>query len=558
MGGRAGAPVASRVVPEPVDAAATLKELRSARRRHRLEDLDWLDAAYHAYLAGIVGGAIVLFASSFVGGERVSAATVTDVVDRGPAILGVLAALAVPAGLRSGSRGGPLAIEPAEARYVLQAPIERGLALRAAAWRQLRFAVFAGAVVGAIAGQLAVRRLGGAPVAWVASGALFGATVAVLGIGAALVASGYRLPRWAATLLGTALLVWSVLDATEVVPGPFRFAGGIALWPLELNVVDVVATAIAIALAVLGLVALGGVSLESAERRTGLVSQLRFAVTLQDLRTVVLLRRQLALDLPRVRPWLRSRRGRRPRSVWARDWRGLARFPLSRLIRLVLCGVVAGAAARGVWEGIQPLIVVAGVALFIAGLDAVEPLAQEVDQDDRLDSWPVEHGVVLVRHLPVAAIVMVLVTALGAAVAIALSRTSMSWEMAAVCLLPAALGAGSGAAVSVVTGVPQPAKDGQILPPEVAGMKIAFRTAFPVILSVLGVLPVLIGYRVYDSGDAPIAAAATVAAFLSIPVALTVAWVRFREPAHEWWQTFIAEGQQATDERRRARSGSPA
>jgi len=149
LGGEAEAPVASRAVPEPADAAATLKELRSARRRHRLEELDWLDAAYHAYLAGIVGGAIVLFASSFVGGKRVSAATVADVIDHGPAILGVLAALAVAAGLRSGSRGGPLAIEPAEARYVLQAPIERGLALRAAAWRQLRFAVFAGAVVGA-------------------------------------------------------------------------------------------------------------------------------------------------------------------------------------------------------------------------------------------------------------------------------------------------------------------------------------------------------------------------------------------------------------------------
>jgi hypothetical protein len=152
----------------------------------------------------------------------------------------------------------------------------------------------------------------------------------------------------------------------------------------------------------------------------------------------------------------------------------------------------------------------------------------------------------------------VLVTALGAAVAIALSRTTVSWEMAAVCLLPAALGAGAGAAVSVVTGVPQPAKDGQILPPEVAGMKIAFRTAFPVILSVLGVLPVLIGYRVADSGDAPVAAAAIVAAFLSVPVVLTVAWVRFREPAHAWWERFLAEGQQASDERRRARTGSPA
>ena len=48
-----------------------------------------------------------------------------------------------------------------------------------------------------------------------------------------------------------------------------------------------------------------GSSLEAAERRTELVGQLRFAVTLQDLRTVLVLRRQLAQERPRSRPWIR-------------------------------------------------------------------------------------------------------------------------------------------------------------------------------------------------------------------------------------------------------------
>lgn len=537
----------------PADPAANaLRELRGARRRHRLEELDWLDAAYHAYLAAVVGVAITLVLSSVVGGERVSAATVDDVTQRGPAVLAVVVALALAAGLRSGSRGGPLALEPAEVRYVLLAPVGRAVALRAPALRAVRFALFLGTVCGAIGGQLAVRRLGGAPLAWVGAGALFGALVAALAVGAALVASGRRLPRPAATAIAIAIVAVAVLDATEVVPGPFRAAGGIALWPLRFEPIDLAAIAVVVGVVVTGMASLGGVSLEAAERRTGLVAQLRFAVTLQDLRTVVVLRRQLALDLPRTRPWVRLAARPHARSTWVRDWRGLLRFPLARLVRLVSCGVIAGLAARGVWSGTQPLVLVAGLALYVAALDAVEPLAQEIDQDDRLDAWPRERGIVLVRHLPVAALVMVLVAAIGAAVAVALAPSMRAVEIAAIALVPAALGAGAGAAVSVVSGIPAPGKDGALMPPEVAGMKIALRTAWPVIVSVVGVLPVLVGFRAAETRGAPLAATATVAVVALVPVAVTAAWVRFREPAHAWWQGVLEQGQAARTEAARS------
>ena len=65
------------------------------------------------------------------------------------------------AGLRSGARGGPLAIEEAEVQYVLLAPVDRGAALRPAALRQMRIAALAGAVLGAVVGNFVFRRVPG-------------------------------------------------------------------------------------------------------------------------------------------------------------------------------------------------------------------------------------------------------------------------------------------------------------------------------------------------------------------------------------------------------------
>ena len=130
-------------------------------------------------------------------------------------------------------------------------------------------------------------------------------------------------------------------------------------------------------------------SVEAAERRSTLVGQLRFAATLQDIRTVIVLRRQLAMELPRLRPWFRLRvHGTDRFPVWDRGLRGIFRWPAARMARLVLLGVVAGFAARGAWAGTSPLVVVSGLRLFIAGLDAVEPLAQEIDHPSRRDSVP--------------------------------------------------------------------------------------------------------------------------------------------------------------------------
>ena len=169
-----------------------------------------------------------------------------------------------------------------------------------------------------------------------------------------------------------------------------------------------------------GLAGIADVSLETAERRTALVGQLRFAVTLQDLRTVLVLRRQLAADLPRSRPWIRALRGAGPGSV-PDVAAGLARRAAlagaPRSLRLLALAVIAGMSLRGVWNGTTPLLVPAGLALWVAALDAIEPLAQETDHPGRRDGYPLAEGELMVRHLAVPAVVMLVVTGIAAAVA---------------------------------------------------------------------------------------------------------------------------------------------
>jgi hypothetical protein len=128
-------------------------------------------------------------------------------------------------------------------------------------------------------------------------------------------------------------------------------------------VVVIAAIAIAVAVPTVALVAIGGTSLEPLEQRSALTSQMRFAASMQDMRTVVLLHRQLAMEKSRRRPWLRlpARRSIR-RPVWRRGWHGYARWPLDRVLRVVtLLAATAGLAYAA--RSTHLLIVFGGIAL---------------------------------------------------------------------------------------------------------------------------------------------------------------------------------------------------
>jgi hypothetical protein len=310
-------------LPPAADALDALRARRAARRTDTIEPFD---AFYQAYVTVLLAGVAIVTVSSWVGDDAVGAAGRSHLVDTGPALLGLLCAVALMIGMRSGSRGGPVAIEPAEVRHVLLGPVDIGRALRAPAVRQLRFLGFASLVIGAVAGQFAARRLPGGTVAWVAAAAAFALATCGLAIAVAWLAGGSRCPPSVATAMGVALVGWSVWDlALDAPTAPGTVVGRLAFLPLRADPSALAAVPVGAALALVGIGGLGGVSLERLRRRSTLIGHLRFAATMRDVRTVMVLRRQLAQERPPWRPWLRPRRHGGRTVVVLRDWRSLMR-----------------------------------------------------------------------------------------------------------------------------------------------------------------------------------------------------------------------------------------
>jgi hypothetical protein len=459
--------------------------------------------------------------------------------------------------LRSGSRGGPLSLEAADVRVVLLAPIRRRLALRSPALHQVRSAAFGGLCLGAVVGNLAGHRLPGGFAGWVAGDAAFGLLAAALYVGAALLACGLRLTRPAATAAGVAVLAWSAADvAAGVATSPLTRVGRIGLGPLPSGVGGgsvaggplAVAIAVGVVLAVAVLAGatarLGHMSLEMAEHRGRLAAQLRFALSLQDLRAVILLRRRLAAEEPRARPWISVGGGRRRRratvpgeaggsgagpavgglagqldapvrggllaglrsgtsaAVRRRGLHSVLRWPATRLLRVVGLGIVAGFAAGGAWKGTTPLVVVAGAALFVAALDALEPLAQEMDHPTRRDSYPVLPARLAIASLAVPTAVLAVATAVGVGIAIAALGVPAAPML--VVVIPATAAAVAGGTASLVL---EPVSAAELMSrypvPEAAGPVLVARLGFAPGLAIAGWLPLLAGRAAFHDKFAP-------------------------------------------------------
>jgi hypothetical protein len=502
--------------------------MRSARRRHFVDQVDLMEIVYRVYVAAIFGVIALSVIAGAVHDVDLSGSAVADIAAKGPALLGLGVALAVLAGLRSGARGGPLAIEDAEVQYVLLAPIDRRMALRSAAMRQLRIAVLGGAVLGAIVGNFAFRRLPGSTAEWLACLALAGAAVPLCTLGSALLASGRRLPPLLASALGTALVAWTLLDVVlGTKTSPATMLGALATLPLQSGAVaasSALGFAIAAAAALVGMASLGGLSLEAARRRATLTAQLRFSASVQDLRAVVLLRRQLASENPRRRPWLALRApALSNRPVWRRGWQSILRWPAVRLLRVLAVGVVAGLLVAGAWSGTTPLIALAGAVLLVAALDLVEPLAQEVDHPLRCELLPVKPDSLVRQHLiaPVAA--MSVVTLLGAIVAVALGAVSSVAGVGAVMIVPTALVLLCCAALSATNDPYE-----YLLAPQIGYMM----TGLPIVIAIVAVAaPVLAARQAAEHGGSPVVVAATVEFVFLFVAAAMAAWVGQRVAA---------------------------
>lgn len=504
-----------------------LADLTAARRRRRVADADWFELLYRAYLTVIACGLGVLVVASFIGDDKVSASSLRSAATDGPALVGIACAVALLIGARSGARGGPLALEAPFVQHVLLSPIDRDHAMRTPARRLLTQAVLAGGLAGALIGLIAAERLPRPTAALVAGGAVAGATTAVAAIGLAMMVAGFRIDMKIVDALALPLGAATAFDvARGTAFSPTTWFGRLALDGVHVDAVpSIAAVAFAGALAGLGLYLVGRTSLEAAQRRAGLVSSLALAVTRQDLRTVVLLQRRLAQDRSRATPWM-AFVPPGPWPVWRRGWHGLLRLPARRLVRMIVLGAVAGAACWAVWEGTVALIIVAGVALHAVALDAIEPLAQELDHPTRWGSYPVPPGALLLQHLAAPAVLLG-VAAVPVVVGVAVLSGGEAAAVVALTSVSACVGAVIGAAASVAT---PPFQVGAVAMPEAVGMQLIFRVVWPVAVTTISLTPLLTARAAVHRGEPASSGALSLMGVVAIVAIAAGTWLRTRKP----------------------------
>lgn len=512
---------------------AALSELRRTRRANRLAHVHWIDSLYRVYIVGFLGVIAVALGAGALPHEPVTDAQAVDFAATAPAWLGIGIAVAVAIGLRSGGRGGPLVLEAPVVMHELNAPVDRAAVLRGPAVKQLRFLAFSGAVAGGIAGELAAQRLPVNAFAAVAAGAVVFALAGMLASGVAMLVSGRRLRWWPVNLLAVLVIGWSALDVVlGVKTSPLTWLASAAFWPITFTPLAILGAAIAVAVPVIGVLGIRNISTEHALRRASLVAQLRFAVTLQDVRTVVLLRRQLSQEKPRRTPWIHVRRAKRRSRVpapWKRDWQSYLRFPLPRLLRMLVLSAGAGIALGVMWRGTPAAVIVAGLALFVAAYDASEPVAQEVDHPTRWESYPTEPGRFLLEHVPAAFVVMVLLCLVTAATSLILVPAQVVLHLTPVLIIPVALAAAIAAIISTAQGAPDTTSLIG-LGPDAMGWVLVARLILPPAVVVIALLPLLGAGSDADAVDATRVANTTT--YTLFVVAAAFLYLRTRKPKH--------------------------
>jgi hypothetical protein len=492
-------------VSSAVAAENVVRELRRRRASGRHRPRGWELVAWAEVVALLVGYA-ALGLWLLVGGPPITGRPLDLVRAHGAAVAGLGVVLLVGLSLRSGLRGGPLAIERADIQHLLLAPVSRRSVLLPPAVRRVLVAVGVGAVAGGVAGLLTAARLPGGYPAWCGAGLTAGALAAALTVGPAMIVSGRRLPeRW----VNAAWLVLVALGAADLLAGtaitPPSWLGLVAVWPLAPGPLAALGLPAVAAVVGAGLMAAPGTSVEALDRRAGLVAELRFAAATRDVRSLTRAGHQLAEEAPRGRPWLRlpSWFGG---GVWRRHCQSLLRWPLARLARVAAMGLAIAAALVVTWAGASYFLVVAGVLAYAVALEVMEPWGQATDLPDLTDSLPMGRGSLLASHLGPAVVAAVAIGLVPLAAVAALRPGTAVLAAAAILLPPAALAAVCGAAVRGRQDVGWHA-----LPQDELG-SAAFMTAIhvaaPPTLAIVGLVPVLVVRLAVQAGQDPVQPAA--------------------------------------------------
>ncbi len=511
------------------DAGSALRRFRAIRRTTTRRQADPFDRFYRVYVTGLIAMFGFYTSLGLVDEATVDRAGIEWVQDRGPLWFSLVAALAIAAGARSGANGGPLTIDDVELHHVLLSPIDRATVLAHPTRRLLGGATGVSAVIGAACGELASRQLPGDQTSWILAGCLTGAAMAVASVGSALVASGSNRRHRVAATVAFLIPVWAVVDlVTGTTTAPTSGFGTLALWPLDQSPLAASALVIAACLTLWGWSRMATVSLERVHHRSQLARQIRFAMAQQDIRSLLLLRRQLGFETPRQRPWATIPFGTRLENrfpVALRDIRSYLRWPARRIARVGALSVVAGLALSATWHGTTALIVVVGSALYVAAIEVVEPLGQELDHPGMVELIPVIPGAVNLAHVASAAAAMTILWLLAGGVA---AVAALDWHLAlaaGIAAIPASAAAVAAAALSIKR-FDSPA----VVPnPEVEGPRLLIRLLWPPALTLAGALPILIAREARTEGSSMGPSTLNGSLIVALVAALTIIWIRFRD-----------------------------
>ncbi|MFN3218145.1 MAG: hypothetical protein ACE367_16740 [Acidimicrobiales bacterium] len=518
----------------PPSAYAALRQLRRHVRTRRRGNVPRTELAYRAYVTVLLALFGFYLLLGIIDDAPIGADEIAWVGDNGAAWIGLLAAVGVAAGIRSGASGGPLAIDEADLHHLIMSPLDRRRALRQPVLQLLAIAAGLGAVLGAAAGELAERRLPGATAEWVASGALAGVTITVGAVAAALVSASIPALRRrpvVATLAAIAVVAWAVVDITAATrTAPTTLVGNVALWPLSFGWLDVAAPVVVLAAAVFGSFGIARMSIERAMRRAHLVRQVRFALAQQDIRALILLRRQLGFERPRRRPLFDVGPGRFEDRlpVLYRDVRSYLRWPAQRWVRVGALAALAGLATAGVWEGTTALAGGVAAAWYLIALEVVEPFAQELDHPSLLELAPVARPPILLGHVASAAVLATGLWMVAGAVAVAITASTDLLVVLAITAVPAAAATVGGGAISIKQ-IGAGNDTALMMPSEMAGPQAVIRLVWPIALAGLGVLPVILGRNVVERGDDLIGGVAPAFLAVALLAALIITWIRVRD-----------------------------
>jgi len=518
-----------------VDMKQALSELRSARRRRHLRGMDKSDIAYKAYITVVFGVFGFFVALGAVDEAPIGENTVRWLTSHGGQWIGLGIAAVVAAALRSGANGGPLTIDDIDAHHLLLSPLSRHDVLDRPVRKLFLSAAGAAGVLGAAAGELGARRMDGTKTEWVFGAVLAGVLVGLLAVGCALIISGHRKRGPIVTIMWMAVSGWSIADVWfNVDTSPLSFIGRIAIWPLAGKPVHLAVIALVAVVVIAGYRAVVGVSVERILRRAVLIRQIRFALSQQDLRSLILLRRQLAFEAPRRRPLIKIRipriAARFP--VFVRDLRSYMRWPTRRITRVAGLSIVAGLSVAGMWHGTTVLIAGTGVLLYLISLEVVEPYGQEVDHPTVMETMPLDTGRILVEHLIGAAVAMIPIWLVATAAAFAASgSTDLVFSMLAAMVPMALVSVGAGALSIQRVGSNETTSMG--VPPELAGPQVLYKLLWPPALATIGIVPILVGRQALRSADPVVSPTINAGIFVVILGGLVFGWIRFRDAIFE-------------------------